>query len=113
LGSEATTASLNFFLPRSLVIAGLGFSGNVTRDSAYTSTYLAPYIERYSGGLRARVGATYYRTDYGATVFEQKGGDVSLMLPLGRRTEINWSAAASTGSSMRTARTSLALWRSF
>ena len=112
-GSEATTASLNFFLPRSLGIAGLGFSGNLSRDSAYTSTYVAPYIERASGGMRARLGATYYRTDFGANVFEQKGGDISLTLPLGRRTEISWTAAASTGSSMRTARTSLALWRSF
>lgn len=112
-GGEASTASLNFFLPRSLVFAGLGFSGNVTRDSAYTSTYLAPYIERYSGGMRARIGATYYRTDFGASVFEQKGGDIALMLPLGRRTEVSWTAAATTGSSMRTARTSLALWRSF
>jgi hypothetical protein len=113
LGSVARTGSLNFFLPRALVVAGIGFSGNVIQDDVVTSTYVAPYVERYHGRFRARVGASYFRTDYATTRFEQMGGDLSLALPLGKRSELGWTAGATTGSNMQTARTSLTFWQSF
>ena len=113
LGSKATIGSANFFLPRALLIAGIGFSGNVTRDDAFTSTFFAPYLERYSGRMRARLGASYFRTDYGTTVFEQKGGDATLTFPVGKRSEIAWTATATSGSNLRTARTGISFWQSF
>jgi hypothetical protein len=113
LGTRANSVSAGFFLPRLLSIAGLGFNGSTSRDDRFTTNYLAPFVERVSGPIRVRLGASYYRTDYGVSVFEQKGGELNLMLPLGQRTEIGWSAAATTGMGMQTARTAFSLWRSF
>jgi hypothetical protein len=113
LGTRARIASGGFFLPRILAVAGLGFSGSTSRDDNYTTSYLAPFIERSSGRFRARLAGTYYRTDFGNSVFEQKGGDLTLTLPLGRRSELGLTGAATTGSSMRTARTAISFWQSF
>jgi hypothetical protein len=113
LGTRSQSYSAGFFLPRILSHVGLGFNGSRSSDDRFTTSYYAPFLERTGPGLRARLGGSYYRTDYGASVFEQKGGDASLTLPLGRRTEIGFAASATTGSSVTTARTAISLWQSF
>jgi hypothetical protein len=113
MGTRAQLASGGFYLPRLLSIAGLGFSATSSRDDNFSTSYLAPFIERASGRFRARLGGTYYRTDFGNSVFEQKGADLALTLPIGRRSELALSAAATTGSSTRTGRTAISFWQSF
>lgn len=112
-GVSASSASGNFFLPRLFSVAGFGFSGSMTREADFTSTYLAPFVERTRGRFRVRAGGTYYRTDFGGTAFEQKGGEFALTLPVGARTELGINASAADGSNIRSGRTTITFWQSF
>lgn len=111
--THGTIVSGQFYLPSALRVVALGFSGSTSRDETARTTYAAPYFERVQGRLRARLGGSYYRTDYGSARFEQKGADVTLALPLFRRSELSLTAAGSTGGNVRTARTIITLWQSF
>ncbi|HEY0671919.1 MAG TPA: hypothetical protein VGD27_06620 [Longimicrobiales bacterium] len=111
--THGTIASAQFYLPSALRVVALGFSGSTSQDETARTTFAAPYFERVQGRLRARLGGSYYRTDYGSARFEQKGADVTLALPLGRRSELSMTAAGSTGGNVRTARTIITLWQSF
>ena len=74
-----------------------------------------PWLDRY--GKEFHAGTHYFvggnTKFYGAALFRQQGGEVSLSFPLARGTDVFLTAGRVQGSSSRTNRVLLSIWKSF
>jgi hypothetical protein len=112
-GDPGRTVATSISLPR--IVAGLGVSLSANRweESDFTSTFASSTLERDLGKVHARAGVRYYRTNYGSSLFEQRGGEVTLALPLPQRSEITLTAGTMRGDRGYNNHVLLSMWKSF
>jgi hypothetical protein len=112
-GASGRTVTGSVSLPNAAAGIGLSLNGGYWQESSFTSVYATPALERTFGRTRVRAAGSYYRSDFGGSVYEQRGADLMFARRLTRSSDLSVTFSASSGSGATTYRLLLGTWKSF
>jgi hypothetical protein len=99
--------------PRAPLGIGLGFVGSYWTEGGFESLSWSPALERTFGRVHARAAFQHNRTDYASGSFVQRGGELSLAVPLPAATELYVAVRSDWADRMTSQRVLTSIWKSF